>query len=130
MYGIDKGQELMGKGVEVAGRLIGSETIEKFGTGIVEQQRADIKAGNYQPQFPGSLRENYEQGNFSAHLAKSIRNLPQMGFALTTTAVAYLAAYFGAPAWAVIGGTGITLTGSASWVQVNCIRGRRENRQL
>ncbi|MGB0817859.1 MAG: hypothetical protein ACPGQQ_03045, partial [Candidatus Puniceispirillaceae bacterium] len=113
MYGIDKGQELMGKGVEVAGRLIGSETIEKFGTGIVEQQRADIKAGNYQPQFPGSLRENYEQGNFFSALGeKLLENLPQMGFALTTTAATGLAAYFGAPAWAVIGGTGITLTGS------------------
>ena len=83
MNGIDKGQELMGKGVEVAGRLIGSETIEKFGTGIVEQQRADIKAGNYQPQFPGSLRENYEQGNFFSALGeKLLENLPQMGFAL------------------------------------------------
>ena len=112
-YGVDKGQELFGKGIEVAGRLVGSDTVADFGTGIVEQQQQDIKQGGYQPSYAGSLRENYNKGQFLPALGeKLLENIPQMGFALGGTAATATAAYFGAPAWAVIGGGATVLAGS------------------
>ena len=112
-YGVDKGQELFGKGIEVAGRLVGSEGIADFGTDIVKQQQEDIAQGGYQPSYPGSLRENYNKGQlFPALGEKVLENLPQMGFAIGGTAATAAAAYFGAPAWAVLGGSAAVVGGS------------------
>ena len=41
-YSVDKAQEMLGKGVEVAGDLVGSQTIKDYGTSVVEQQRKVI----------------------------------------------------------------------------------------
>ncbi len=112
-YGFDRGQEIVGKGIEVAGRLIGSENVADYGTGIVEQQQKDIQAGGYQPSYPGSLRENYNKGQLLPALGeKVLENIPQMGFAIGGTAATAAAAYFGAPAWAVATGSAAVLAGS------------------
>ena len=112
-YGVDRGQEIVGKGIEVAGRLIGSDKVADYGTGMVQDQQEDIAKGGYQPSYPGSLRENYNKGQlFPALGEKVLENLPQMGFAIGGTAATATAAYLGAPAWAVLGGGAAVVGGS------------------
>ena len=96
MYGVDRAQQMFGKGLEVAGRLTGQEGIEQFGTDMVAQQERDIAAGGYQPKYGGSLRENYQQGTFLPALGeKLLENLPSGGLAIAGLAPALLSA----PAW-------------------------------
>lgn len=96
MYGVDRAQQMFGKGLEVAGRLTDREGIEQFGTDMVAQQERDIAAGGYQPKYGGSLRENYQQGTFLPALGeKLLENLPSGGLAIAGLAPALLSA----PAW-------------------------------
>ena len=67
-YSVDRAQELLGKGVEVAGDLVGSDTVKQFGQDVVAQQQKDIEAGGYTPTYTGSLRDTYAQGGINEAL--------------------------------------------------------------
>jgi hypothetical protein len=69
MYGVDRMQQMVGKGIEVAGDLTGIEGVKQYGTDMAAQQEKDIAAGGYQPQYPGSLRENYNSRSGSSRSA-------------------------------------------------------------
>ena len=114
-YGVDRAQQLAGKGIEVVGDLFGSETIKQTGSDIVAQQEQDIAAGGYQPTYTGSLSDTYKEGGISAALGwigeKTAENAASGGVAIAGTAAAALTAPFSAPAALVLGGG--TLAGSA-----------------
>ena len=120
--GIDNMQKMVGKGIEVGGRLIGSDTIADYGTRQVQNQERDIAQGGYQPQYPGSLRENYNQGTFLPALGeKLLETLPTGGAAIAGGAAVAAGAILGAPAWltfgagaAVTGGTMVMATGESA----------------
>ena len=112
-YGIDNMQKLIGKGIEAGGRLIGSDAVEQFGTRQVEQQDRDIAQGGYQPQYAGSLRENYEKGTFLPALGeKLLETAPTGGAAIAGSGLVAGAALLGAPAWLTFGG-GAAVTGGS-----------------
>ena len=67
-YGVDRAQQMAGKGIEVVGNLVGSEGLAQTGSDIVAQQEKDIAAGGYQPQFTGSLADTYKRHQFSLGL--------------------------------------------------------------
>ena len=46
-YGVDRAQQMAGKGIEVVGNLVGSEGLAQTGSDIVAQQEKDIAAGGY-----------------------------------------------------------------------------------
>jgi len=113
MYGVDRAQQLLGKGLEVAGDLTGLQGVKQYGSDVVAQQEKDIKEGGYQPQYGGSLRENYEQGTFLPALGeKLLENAASGGAAILGTGATAAAALLGAPAWLVAGGGAATLGGS------------------
>lgn len=114
MYGVDQAQKLAGRGIEVAGRLFDMPSVEQFGTDVVAQQEKDIKEGGYQPQYGGTLRENYQQGTFLPALGEKIlENAASGGAAILGTGVTTAAALLGAPAWLVAGG-GLAVTGGTT----------------
>lgn len=121
-YGIDNMQKMVGKGIEAGGRLIGSDTIADYGTRQVQNQDRDIAQGGYQPQYPGSLRENYNQGTFFPALGeKLLETIPSGGAAIAGGAAVAAGAVLGAPAWltfgagaAVTGGTMVMATGESA----------------
>ena len=113
MYGVDRMQQMVGKGIEVAGDLTGIEGVKQYGTDMAAQQEKDIAAGGYQPQYPGSLRENYNQGTFLPALGeKLLENAPSGGAAIAGTGLTAAAAALGAPAWLVMGGGAAVTAGS------------------
>jgi hypothetical protein len=113
MYGVDRMQQMVGKGIEVAGDLTGIEGVKQYGTDMAAQQEKDIAAGGYQPQYPGSLRENYNQGTFLPALGeKLLENAPSGGAAIAGTGLTAAAAALGAPAWLVFGGGAAVTAGS------------------
>lgn len=113
MYGVDRMQQMVGKGIEVAGDLTGIEGVKQYGTDMAAQQEKDIAAGGYQPQYPGSLRENYNQGTFLPALGeKLLENAPSDGAAIAGTGLTAAAAALGAPAWLVFGGGAAVTAGS------------------
>ena len=65
-YGVDRAQQLAGKGIEVVGNLVGSEGLAQTGSDIVAQQEKDIAAGGYTPTYTGSLADTYKDGGISA----------------------------------------------------------------
>lgn len=85
-YGIDQGQKVLGKGIEVVGRATGIPAIEQKGTQIVEQQDRDIAEGGYVPQYTGSLRDNYQEGGLGQAVRATGERLAEM--APVTTAYA------------------------------------------
>jgi hypothetical protein len=112
-YGIDNMQKMIGKGIEAGGRLVGSEAIENFGTRQVANQDRDIAQGGYQPQYAGSLRENYEKGTFLPALGeKLLETAPTGGAAIAGSGAVAAAAFLGAPAWLTFGG-GAAVTGGS-----------------
>lgn len=121
-FGIDNMQKMVGKGIEAGGRLIGSDTIADFGTRQVEAQDQDIAKGGYRPQYPGSLRENYNQGTFLPALGeKLLETAPTGGAAIAGGGAVAVGAILGAPAWltfgagaAVTGGTMVMATGESA----------------
>lgn len=114
-YGIDQAQRMFGKGVEVAGDLVGSSTIKDFGSGIVATQDQDIAAGGYQPTYTKSLRETFSDGGISSAIGwlaeKTAENAASGGVAIAGTAAAALTAPFSAPAAAVLGGGTLVASG-------------------
>ena len=65
-YGVDRAQQMAGKGIEVVGNLVGSETIAQTGSDIVAKQEKDIAAGGYTPTYTGSLTDTYKDGGISS----------------------------------------------------------------
>ena len=92
MYSVDQAQRMAGKGIEVVGDLVGSETVKDFGAGVVEQQDQDIAEGGYTPTYTGSLVDTYDEGGISAALGwigeKSAENAASGGVAIAGTAAA------------------------------------------
>ncbi len=107
-YSVDKAQQMLGKGVEVAGDLVGSDTVKQFGSDVVAQQDKDIAAGGYKPTYTGSFRETYNKGGIENALGwiveKSAENLSSGGLAIAGTGLAALTAPFSASAALLIGG--------------------------
>lgn len=114
-YSVDRAQELLGKGVEVAGDLVGSDTVKQFGQDVVAQQQKDIEAGGYTPTYTGSLRDTYAQGGINEALGwvaeKSLENAASGGVAIGGTAAAVLTAPFSATAATVLGGGTLVASG-------------------
>jgi hypothetical protein len=114
-YSVDRAQQMFGKGVEVVGDLVGSDTVKGIGSGIVAQQEKDIQEGGYKPTYTGSLADTYEDGGISAALGwigeKTAENAASGGAAIAGTGLAALTAPFSLPAAAVLSGT--TIAGSA-----------------
>ena len=114
-YSVDRAQQLLGKGIEVAGDLVGSETVKDYGSSVVAQQEKDIAAGGYKPTYTGSLRDTYKSGGIGDAIGwiaeKSMENAASGGAALAGTGLAALTAPFSATAAFLIGGG--TLAGSA-----------------
>ena len=59
-YSVDQAQKLMGKGVEVAGDLIGSDKVKQYGAGVVQQQEQDEEVHQY-PDHDVSIKNLHEQ---------------------------------------------------------------------
>ena len=114
-YGVDRAQQLAGKGIEVVGNLVGSEGLAQTGSNIVAQQDKDIASGGYTPTYTGSLADTYNEGGISSAIGwiaeKTAENAASGGAAIAGTGLAVLTAPFSAPAALAIGGT--TLAGSA-----------------
>lgn len=114
-YSVDRAQELLGKGVEVAGDLVGSDAVKQFGQDVVAQQQKDIEAGGYTPTYTGSLRDTYAQGGINEALGwvaeKSLENAASGGVAIGGTAAAVLTAPFSATAATVLGGGTLVASG-------------------
>ena len=114
-YSVDKAQQMLGKGVEVAGDLVGSDTVKQFGSDVVAQQDKDIAAGGYKPTYTGSLRETYNKGGISNALGwiaeKSMENAASGGTAIAGTGLAALTAPFSASAALLIGGGTLATSG-------------------
>ena len=125
-YSVDQAQRLAGKGIEAVGRTIDSETVEDYGTSVVQQQDKDIAEGGYQPTYTGSLRDTYNDKGISGALGwigeKTLENAASGGAAIAGTGVAVLLAPFSMPAAAVIGGgtavgSGLMGAGGAAFEQ-------------
>ena len=114
-YSVDRAQQMFGKGVEVVGDLVGSDTVKGIGSNIVAQQDKDIVEGGYQATYTGSLADTYKDGGISAALGwigeKTAENAASGGAAIAGTGLAALTAPFSLPAAAVLSGT--TIAGSA-----------------
>ena len=97
-YGVDRAQQMAGKGIEVVGNLVGSETIAQTGSDIVAQQEKDIAAGGYTPTYTGSLADTYKDGGISAAMGwigeKTAENAASGGVAIAGTGAAALTAPF------------------------------------
>ena len=114
-YSVDQAQKLMGKGVEVAGDLIGSDTVKQYGAGVVQQQEQDIAQGGYKPSYTGSLRDTYNNGGITEALGwiteKSMENAASGGTAIVGTAAAAVTAPFSLTASALLGGSTLIASG-------------------
>ena len=114
-YSVDQAQKLMGKGVEVAGDLIGSDKVKQYGAGVVQQQEQDIAQGGYKPTYTGSLRDTYNNGGISEALGwiteKSMENAASGGTAIVGTAAAAVTAPFSLTASALLGGSTLIASG-------------------
>ena len=110
-FGVDQLQMLMGKGIEAAGRRTGNEGIEKYGSQVVANQQQDIAEGGYQPEYPKTLREYYQEGEgnlLPAFGEKLLETLPSGGMAIA----GLVPALFSAPAWLTFT-TAATATGGS-----------------
>lgn len=113
-YSVDQAQKLMGAGLRTFGEGLGSERLENFGQGVVDQQDQDIEAGNYQPQYQGSFRDNLSEGGIKQGAGwafeKALENVAYSGGAIAGGALAAIAAPFSVPLSLLIGG--VTIAGS------------------
>lgn len=110
-FGVDQLQMLMGKGIEAAGRRTGNEGIERYGSQVVANQQRDIAEGGYQPKYPKTLREYYQEGKgnlLPAFGEKLLETLPSGGMAIA----GLVPALFSAPAWLTFT-TAATATGGS-----------------
>jgi molybdopterin converting factor small subunit len=125
-YSVDQAQRLFGKGAEAIGRATGIKRVEDFGTRTVAQQDIDIQRGGYQPQYTGSLEDNFNQGGFSQAAGwlkeKAAENVATSGFMLGGAAATALTSAVSVPAAYIMGaatmGGGLALgTGEAAFEQ-------------
>ena len=88
-YGVDRAQQMAGKGIEVVGNLVGSEGLAQTGSDIVAQQEKDIAAGGYTPTYTGSLADTYKDGGISSAMGwiaeKTAENAASGGVAIAGT---------------------------------------------
>ncbi len=125
-YSVDQAQRMFGKGAEAIGRATGIKSVEDFGTRTVAQQDIDIQRGGYQPQYTGSLEDNFNQGGFSQAAGwlkeKAAENVATSGFMLGGAAATALTSAVSVPAAYIMGvatmGGGLALgTGEAAFEQ-------------
>lgn len=112
-YSVDQAQKMYGGMVENVGRVFGSDSVQQYGQEVQAQQDKDIKEGGYQSQY-STFEDSWKKGGISGALgwaAEGIaENAASSGASLVGAAGTAAAAYFGAPAWAVLalgGATGI-----------------------
>ena len=114
-YSVDRAQQMLGKGVEVAGDLFGSDTVKSIGSDIVAQQERDIAAGGYQPTYTGSLADTYTEGGISSALGwiaeKAAENAATGGLAIAGSGAAALTAPFSVPAATLLSGGTLLASG-------------------
>ena len=115
-YSVDQAQKVLGKGVQVGGRLFGSDAMTQYGSQVVEQQDKDIAAGGYQPTYNKSLRETYNEDGLGSAIGwaaeKTAENAASGGAALIGSAAAAVTAPFSMPLAALIGG--VTTVGAVT----------------
>ena len=115
-YSVDQAQRMGGKGLEAAGRFVGSTPLEKYGTSVVNQQDQDLAKGGYKPTHTKSLRDTFNQDGIGSAVSwlgeKTAENSVSGGVALIGGVATAAAATVSTPAAAVLGIA--TLAGSAT----------------
>jgi hypothetical protein len=115
-YSVDQAQRMGGKGLEVAGRFVGSTPLENYGTSVVEQQDQDIATGGYTPSYTKSLRETFNEDGLASAMGwlgeKTAENSVSGGAALIGGVATAAAATVSTPAAAILGIA--TLVGSTA----------------
>lgn len=110
-YSIDQAQKMYGGFVENAGAMTGSEGLQKYGQEVQAQQDKDIKEGGYQSEY-STFEDSYEKGGVGAAFGWAAEGVAENamsgGAALVGAAGTALAAYLGAPAWAILGIGGLS----------------------
>jgi hypothetical protein len=103
-YSIDQAQKMYGGAVQNVGRLINNPSIEQYGKQVSDQQDKDIEKGGYQSQY-STARDSFNKeglpGVFKWAAEGVQENAVSGGASLVGAAGTALAAYLGAPVWAV-----------------------------
>jgi hypothetical protein len=105
-YGFNQAQSLAGKGIQSAGELTGSETLQNVGRDIAEKNQAEAEALNYQrPENADGIIKNLKEGDIGGAgkslLYSATEAAPQVAVGAGTSLAAG-AAMAGAP---IVGGT-------------------------
>ena len=105
-YGFNQAQSMAGKGIQSAGELTGSETLQSVGQAMDEKNQAEAEALNYQrPENADGIIKNLREGDIGGAgkslLYSAAEAAPQVGVGVGTS-IAAGAAMAGAP---VVGGT-------------------------
>tara|TARA_B110001450_G_C17667652_1_gene500334 strand:- start:4381 stop:6789 length:2409 start_codon:yes stop_codon:yes gene_type:complete len=125
-YSVDQAQRMGGKGLEAAGRFVGSTPLENYGTSVVEQQDQDLAKGGYAPTHTKSLRDTFNQDGVASAVSwlgeKTAENSVSGGVALIGGVATAAAATVSTPAAAVLGiatlaGSGTMGAGEAAFEQ-------------
>jgi hypothetical protein len=115
-YSVDQAQHMLGRSAEVAGELVGNESVGNYGTGVVAQQEQDLAEGGYQSPYPKSIPDNFEEGGIGQAVkatgTKLVENAAPTLAVMLGTAATGLASAYSVPAALVIGG-GTALLGTA-----------------
>jgi hypothetical protein len=131
-YGFNQAQSMAGKGIQSAGELTGSETLQSVGQAMDEKNQAEADALNYQrPENADGIIKNLREGDIGGAgkslLYSAAEAAPQVGVGVGTS-IAAGAAMAGAP---VVGGTlaaGGTLLGINQALGAN--RAEKEDKGL
>jgi len=112
---LDNASKLLYRGVQTVGDATGIDVISDFGKEGVKQQEQDLIDGGFTPEYPGTIRSNFNDGGIgqaiSAAWEKTQENAALTGASLVGGGLAALTAPISLPAAAVITGTTLAGTG-------------------
>ena len=66
-FSVDQAQKMYGGAAELAGRAIGSPSIEQYGRNVQAQQDKDIAEGGYQSKY-STFEDSYKKGGLTLSL--------------------------------------------------------------
>tara|TARA_E500000331_G_scaffold103777_1_gene100583 strand:+ start:1052 stop:5602 length:4551 start_codon:yes stop_codon:yes gene_type:complete len=106
-FSVDQAQKMAGQGIDVVGRMTGSEFLQNVGQNIVDKQNRQMAEGGYESIYKGSLTDAYKDGGLSNVAGwlgeKSQENLASAGYAIVGTGGAMIATAFSVPLGIAIG---------------------------
>lgn len=110
-FSVDQAQKMYGGAAELAGRALGSPTIEQYGRNVQAQQDKDIAEGGYQSKY-STFEDSYKKGGLASALGWAAEgvaeNAATTGASLLGALGVSAAAVYGAPAWLVAAAGGTT----------------------